>query len=417
MRQYLSAFDATALLRDRKRVAMALVLGLLALVLIASGMGSGEPEPVGGPAMMRRLTEDQYRATIADIFADDIEIAARFERPVRADGLIAIGTGEAGMSPFAVEQYDAAAQSIAASVTSKKRRNQFMSCRPADPARFDEKCAREFLGQKGRMLFRRPLAPRELDRFVSIARTAHARLGGFYEGLELGLYTMLVSPDFLFRIERAEPGEGPTRQLDAFSKASRLSYFLTNSTPDDELLRAAEDGELNDSAGVERQVARLMESPRYRVAVTAFFRDMLQFDRFSDLSKDPEIFPAFNSDVADAAQEQTLRTIAEHLIDRDGDYRELFTTRDTFLNRDLGVIYRTPVAPRSEWQPVTFAKNAHRAGIQSHISFLALHSHPGRSSRHCADMRRAKFSCVSMCPILRPMSISALWNRTPMSRW
>lgn len=370
-----------ALRPTRRQQAMIALLGLLAVSVIALSPRSAEPDPVGGPPMLRRLTEAQYRATIADIFSPDIPIAARFEKPVRAQGLIAIGTGTSGMSPFAVEQYDLAAQGIAAAVLSKERRKQFLRCQPANAAAFDEACARGFLSDVGMMLFRRPLDRNEVAKYVGLARSAQRQLGDFHGGLELSLYTMLVSPEFLFRVERAAPDDGSGhRQLDAFSKAGRLSFFLTNSTPDRELLRAAREGELDSGWGLRRQVDRLMASPRFEGAVRAFFADMLQFDLFDDLSKDPEIYPAYNSDVAADAQEQTLRTIVDHLVTRDADYRDLFTTRRTFLTRALGVVYHTPVATRGGWEEVVFAEDANRAGIQSQISFLALHSHPGRSS-------------------------------------
>lgn len=358
--------------------------GLIGLVVVLAGaelMEPGEPAPVGGPPMMRRLTETQYRASIEDVFGAKMPINGRFEKAVRSEGLIAVGTGTAGMSPFAIEQYDASAQGIAATVLGKSQRKRFLACGPADPRQFDAPCARQFLTQKGRLLFRRALTRQEADKFVGLARRAATQLGDFHRGLELSLYTMLVSPDFLFRIETMQPGrDGAPGELDAYSKASRMSFFLTNSTPDDELLRAAEQGELDDSAGVERQADRLMASPRYEGAVRAFFADMMQFDRFGDLSKDPAIYPAFNSGLAEDAQEQTLRTVVEHLITKRGDYRDLFTTRDTFLTRSLGIVYRTPVPQRRGWVPATFAPDAHRAGIQSHVSFLALHSHPGRTS-------------------------------------
>jgi len=369
-----------ALARHKRALAFS-GLGLAALFLAGAQLfDPSEPEPVGGPPMVRRLTEEQYRASIADAFAPDIPIVGRFERPVRADGLIAVGTGQAGMSPFAIEQYDASAQAIAQTILGK-RRAEFVTCAPEDPRIFDPGCARSFLAQKGRLLFRRALSDQEAGKYVELARQAGRKLGNFHQGLELSLYTMLVSPDFLFRIERMAPATGGGRpQLDAYSKASRLSFFLTNSAPDEELLTAAETGELDSRAGVDRQVSRLMASPRFEGAVRAFFADMMQFDRFGDLSKDPEIYPAYNSDLAQDAQEQTLRTVVEHLITNEGDYRDLFTTRDTFLTRNLGIVYRTPVPQRGEWVPVTFSPSANREGIQSHVSFLTLHSHPGRTS-------------------------------------
>ena len=118
-------------------------------------------------------------------------------------------------------------------------------------------------------------------------------------------------------------------RLDAYSKATRLSYFLTNSTPDQELLRAAGAGELDTEAGsCAPGGSSAWRSPRFEGAVRAFFEDMLQFEMFEDVAKDPVIYPAYNSVVAADAQEQTLRTITDHLITKKGDYRDLFTTAD-----------------------------------------------------------------------------------------
>jgi len=361
-------------------------VGLAAVVLLSSlagcGGASGEPEAVGGPPLLRRLTESQYRASVADIFGASIPIAARFERGLRVEGLVAIGSSQAGMSAFSVEQYDAAALGVAAAVVGKDHRAQLVPCAPAAETEFDQACATRFVERYGERLFRRPLTAEETGRFVEAARGGHARLGNFYRGLEFALAGMMVSPDFLLRIERASADSNGSglRQLDAYSKASRLAYFLTNSTPDGELLRAAGAGELDSSRGLKRQVDRLIASPRFERALRAVFADMLEFDLFADLAKDPQVYPAFNSTVAADAQEQTLRTITDHLIAQRGDYRGLFTTRRAYLTRALGVVYRLPVPTRNGWEASEFPQESHRAGIHSHVSFLALHSHPGRSS-------------------------------------
>ena len=204
-----------------------------------------------------------------------------------------------------------------------------------------------------------------------------------------------MSPEFLLRIERTqESDDGDGRELDAWSKAARLSYFLTNSTPDHELLRAAGEGELDSNQGLQRQVDRLLASPRFEEAVRAFFQDMLQFDRFADLAKDPVVYPAFNSTVAADAQEQTLRTITDLLIQQRGDYRDLFTTRRAFLTRSLGIVYRMPVPTRNGWETTVFPESSNRAGIQSQIAFLSLNSHPGRSS---ATLRGKAIREVFLC--------------------
>jgi hypothetical protein len=361
--------------------------GVAAALLLLGGLSGcngapDEPEAVGGPPLVRRLTESQYRATVADIFGTAIPVAARFEHGLRAEGLIAIGTSEAGMSAFSIEQYDAAALGVAAAVVSAEHRQQLVGCAPPSVAAFDEACATRFVERYGQRLFRRPLSADETHRFVEAARSGHARLGNFYSGLEFALAGMMVSPEFLLRIERigsAPERSGPAR-LDAYSKATRLAYFLTDSTPDDELLRAAGKGELDTGKGLERQVDRLIASPHFEQALRAFFKDMLEFDRFDELAKDPQVYPAFNSNVAADAQEQTLLTITDQLIAQRGDYRELFTTRKAYLTRNLGVVYRLPVPTRSGWEISEFPPDSQRAGIQSQVAFLALHSHPGRSS-------------------------------------
>lgn len=361
----------------------ALVICLAALTGLGGCGGPGpEPEAVGGPPLMRRLTESQYRATIADIFGPDIPVVGRFERGVRTEGLIAIGTGEAGISAFSVEQYHVAAQGVATEVLGQERRNAVVPCKPASGTGFDAGCATRFVEKYGPRLFRRPLSQEETARYVGVARLAHQRLGDFYRSLEFALTGMMVSPEFLLRIERTEPH--PRRpdllQLDDYSKATRLSYFLTNAAPDEELLRAAAAGELDDRKGLEKQVDRLIASPTFERVVRAFFEDMLRFDLFDDVSKDPAIYPAFNSDVAADAREQTLRTIIYHLLEKNGDYRKLFTTRETFLTRPLGIVYRLPVPTRNGWEKTEFPADSGRAGIHTHVSFLALNSHPGQSS-------------------------------------
>jgi len=341
-----------------------------------------EPDPVGGPALLRRLTESQYRATVADIFGADVPVLARFERALRSHGLIAVGTSEAGMSSFSIEQYDAAAQGVADEVLSAERREAFVPCTPASESSYDADCARAFIERYGQPLFRRPLTEEQVQRYLEAARLGTGELGDFYAGLKYALVGMMTAPQFLLRIERTEPDpeRDGLRRLDAFSRATRLSYFLTNSTPDPELLRAAEAGELDTTGGLARQVDRLIARPEFEAAVRAFFRDMLEFDLFDDLAKDAEIYPAFNSELAADAQEQTLRDIVHHLVEQHGDYRDLYTLDETVMTRALGVVYRQPVQSRDGWEQTQLAHTGDRLGIQSHISFLALHAHPGRSS-------------------------------------
>jgi hypothetical protein len=225
-----------------------------------------------------------------------------------------------------------------------------------------------------------------LEDRVAAANAATVKVGDFYAGLGASLSTLLVSPNFLFRRNAAEPDpnlEG-SQQLTAYSKAAELSSFLWNAAPDKALLTAAAKGELGTDAGLARQVDRMVASPRLENGIRAFFADMLGFDEFATLAKDSQIFPKFTFQVVHDAQEQTLRSIVHHLMAENGDYRDLFTMRDTFLTPRLasiyGVILPQPDSNVAGWSAYQYPEGDPRSGILAQASFVALHSHPGRSS-------------------------------------
>ena len=336
----------------------------------------------------RRLTSDQYKSIVEDVFGPTIRLGGRFEPEVRVDGLFEVGASLVSVSPSGMEQYDAMARTIASQVVDEDHRNLLVSCSPRSETEPDDACASEFLSGVGRLLFRRPLKSDEQRAYVSAARDAAETLDDFYAGLSLSLGAMLTSPQFLFRHETLEPD--PLRpgeyRLDAYSRASRLSFFLWNAGPDLPLLNAAENGDLNTSDGLNQQVQRMLASTRLRDGVRAFFTDMLHFDGLDTLTKDTTIYPKFNAKVASDAREQTLRTLVHALVDQEGDYRDVFATRETFLTQELASLYKVPLVNNvpngspDTWQPYKFPDNDPRAGVHMHISFVALHSHPGRSS-------------------------------------
>jgi len=347
-------------------------------LLSLSACGEAEPDAVGGPPTMRRLTEAQYRNTIADVFGAHIVVAGRFDPLVRTDGLLAVGASRASITPSAFERYAAMARSIAVQVVDEQNRAMLVPCTPSSAQAADEACAKAFLSKVGRLLYRRALSDDELSVQVKIAGAAADTRKDFYAGLSYGLQGLLQSPDFLFVTENADAADSKT--LDAFSKATRLSFLLWNSSPDDELLKAAESGALNSEQGLKAHVDRLMASPRFKGGVRAFFTDMLALDDFATLEKDTVIYPAFSLAAADDAKEQVLRTINDVLITKDADYRQLFTTRSTYMTSALGLVYRVPATVPNGWSKFEFPEDDPRAGIQTLLSFVALHSHPGKSS-------------------------------------
>ncbi|MCP4906229.1 MAG: DUF1592 domain-containing protein [bacterium] len=346
------------------------------------GLACFDSGPPVGPIAMRRITADQYRQTIADVFGPEIKIVGRFEPDARRNGLLAVGTAWVSITPAGFEQYDAIARRIAEQVVAPENRERLVGCTPADPEGPGAACSEQFIRHFGRRLLRRRLEDEDIGWRVAIAEEAARQMGDFYVGLRMALSSILVAPEFLFRVERAvSDPESPDRlRLTDHSIATRLSFFLWNTTPDEELLQAAERGELATDAGLARQIDRLLASPRLEKGVEAFFSDVLGFDELEDVSKDPILFPRFSRKILKDARQQTLRTVADHLIVRGEDFREIFTTRRTFMNRTLGVVYRVPVKTAEGWEATEFPPGSPRVGLQSHLSILALHSHPGRTS-------------------------------------
>ena len=163
-----------------------------------------------------------------------------------------------------------------------------------------------------------------------------------------------MAPEFLFRIEAAEPiRRSRAYRLDAYTRASRLVPVLGHDTGCHAAAGCTQ-RRPHTAAGLQQQLERLTSSPRYEQGARAFFADMLQLDGFDNLVKDPAIYPKFNQSVADSAREQTLKTTLDLLVRQQRDYRELFTSNETFINRSLAAVYQVPFVFDKEWAPYTF---------------------------------------------------------------
>lgn len=364
------------------RLGPLLVLGAAACVAALSvGFSSatfgGTDTNVAVPSV-RRLTEAQYRSSIDDLFGSDVEVVGRFEPDMRVDGLAAVGASAVSITPGGLEQYHAIARHIAEQVFDPAHRDKLVGCAPGPDDADGANCAASFIGRVGSKLFRRPLGLAQI-RAATVQTLASAKqLGSFDAGLGAMLTGMLTSPGFLFRVDTPAQS-GPSGAIDAYSKATRLSFLLWNAPPDEKLTTAAGSGALDTPAGLQAQVDRMVASPRFAGGVRAFFTDFLQLGDIDNLSKDALIYPAFSTSVAEATREQTLRTITDLLVEHKGDYRDLFTTHRFAMTRALGPIYDVPVT-RPGWSIYEFPAGDPREGLLTQASLLALHSHPGRTS-------------------------------------
>ena len=192
-------------------------------------------QPAAG--VLRRVDAVQYTRAVHDILGAHIVVPTSLEPDTRKEGLIAVGSSKTTVSSRGVEQYEAAAYSIAEqAMEAGPERDALMPCSPSGIV--DTTCARQFVADFGLRAWRRPPSEEELDEVIAIADRAATELDDFYDGLEFAVATVLQSPYFIYRPELGEEVAGAPRAYTAHELATRLSFFLWNRTPDDELLAA-----------------------------------------------------------------------------------------------------------------------------------------------------------------------------------
>lgn len=382
--------------RPRKTRSMLGWLGLsLVAAVFAGACGSDPPaspaKPDYGPRPpmpdtaaqtgAQRLTVPQYGNTIRDIFGKDINVPTAIEADAALDGFVAIGASVSTISPSGVEKYEKAAFAIAQQVIADDAHKAVvLQCKPTGPD--DMACAKETVTRLGKKLYRRQLTDAETTRLTNIFMQASAALGGFDRGLEYAIAAMLQSPHFLYRpqVGEADPAHAGQLRYTSLEMASRLSYFLWNSTPDDELLAAAEKGDLVNDAALGAQIERMLASARAHEGLRAFVTDWLKLRELDNLNKDPTLFTYYSPDLGPMVREETLR-LFEHLVfELDTDVREIMTTRQTFVNTKLASMYMIASPADEGFNLVEFPENSPRVGLLGHASILALHSHPRATS-------------------------------------
>jgi hypothetical protein len=361
------------------------------------GRGAGEPgtgggaaggeTPIGTPppagfapqaATLRRLTRAQYENTVRDLLGDGLTLSVELEPDTVLHGFSSIGASRVALSARATELFETAAHALAAQVfASEPLRQALVDCDPvAEP-----ECTTQFIEGFGRRAFRRPLAADEVTRYVAVAGTAAQTLGSAWDGLQYALAGLLQSPHFLYRVELGTAdAKDPSRQVfDGYELASRLSYFLWNTTPDLELLDAAARGDLSSEAGLLAQTERLLGAPRAQAAFDTFFRELYRLDGLDDLAQLPSAFPQVTATLGPALREETLRFFAD-LVEQDGSYRSIFEARGTFVNAEVAALYELSAPAGAGFAAISLPANGARVGILGHGSFLATNAHASSTS-------------------------------------
>ena len=257
-------------------------------------------------------------------------------------------------------------------------RRRILRCQPADAAD-EERCARETLGALARRAFRRPLTAGDTDALMAFY-AAGRRDGGFEAGIRRGLESILVDPEFLFRIERdpADPAPSGAFPISDLELASRLSFFLWSSIPDDELLDAATAGRLREPAVLERQVRRMLADSRARALVDGFAMQWLGLRRLQSVVPAPDLFPDFDDNLREAFEQETRRFVGEQ-VREDRSVPDLLRADYTFVNERLARHYGIPGVYGNRFRKVTFDDGV-RGGLLGQGSILTVTSYPTRTS-------------------------------------
>ena len=257
-------------------------------------------------------------------------------------------------------------------------RRRLFTCRPAGAADA-EPCARRILAALARRAYRRPVSGADVDTLMRFYDAGHAERG-FEEGVRKALERLLVAPEFLFRVERdpVDVPAGAAYRLTDLELASRLSFFLWSSIPDEELLRTAEEGRLAEPDVLERQVRRMLADPRARALVDNFASQWLQLRRIRGVAPDADVFYDFDENLrADMERETTL--FLESQLREDRGLLELLTADHTFVNERLARHYGIPGVHGERFRRVR-VDPARRGGLLGHASLLTLTAYPNRTS-------------------------------------
>lgn len=342
-----------------------------------TGSGGGTNPTVCTPGVpatsqLPRLTNAQYDNTIRDLLG----ITGNPSQLLAPDNV-------GSVDQRAWDGYQAAAAAVAPQVlTNAASRAKAIPCTPSGDG---SACAQQMIQTLGQRAFRRPLTTDETARFMALY-TDRANLtatGTFDEGAELIIESMLMSPSFLTRAELSETAQGSLYVLNGYEVASRLSYMLWGSMPDDALFDKAKSNALSTPSGILTEAKRMLMDPKARTRVSAFHESYMLMggaSRWSEVSRDTSMFPAWNSSLVPLLSEETKRFFDYMTFEQNGTFQDLVTKPVAFVNKALAPLYGLDPSKFGTDLVKTDLDNTQRAGAFTHAGFLASYSSFNRTS-------------------------------------
>jgi hypothetical protein len=372
-----------------------------------SGSGSGivgidaggTPLSCNGPSVpgvpLQRLTQQQYINSVHDLLSlssvPTLDLPSD-DRPgaFRSNTLTPL-------TDINAQQYMAAATQLAALAMAK-----LPGPLPCTATQVNAACITQFVDTFGKRVYRRPLTQAEQTAYATLVSTTNGS-GDFTTSAKLVIEAMLQSPNFLYRVELppANAQAGTPSLLSSYELATRLSYFLWNSAPDDALITAADADQLSMQTGLVTQAKRLLSDPRLKDATSSFLSQWLDLDNVATLAKDPKLYPNFNTALATAMANEALDFGYYVITKGDGKLPTLLSAPYSILSQPLFSLYGImPPAGYTSANALTTQvplDPTQRAGIITQPGFLAVHAHPNNTSPVLrGKVIRQNFLCQKM---------------------
>jgi mono/diheme cytochrome c family protein len=331
-----------------------------------------------GRVTLRRLNRAEYNNTVRDLLAIDFRPADDFPSDDVGHGFDNIGD-VLSMSPILFEKYLAAAEAVMGQASATEEGRKRIMPFSTDSDRDSREVMRRNMEAFATRAFRRPVTDAELERLSDLRRAVRENGGSSDASFRAACVAVLSSPHFLFRVEQdpAADDEDGIRELSDYEVATRLSYFLWSSMPDEELFGLAKEGKLRDRETLEAQARRMLLDPRARALVDNFAGQWLQLRDVDKLSPDPERYPAFDEALRTAMRRET-ELFFEALIRDDRSVLDFLTADFSYVNARLARHYGIEGVAGDEFRRVALPED--RRGVLTQASILMLTSNPTRTS-------------------------------------
>ncbi|HEX4403834.1 MAG TPA: DUF1592 domain-containing protein [Polyangia bacterium] len=361
-----------------------------------------------GRVTIHRLNRTEYNNTVHDLLGTTTRPADQFppdDLGLGFDNVADVLT----LSPVHLQLYQTAAEALVteALATTGAERAKLLTC---DVEAMGDPCVRSILRTFGRSAWRRPVTDAEIGTLMTVVGVARTNGDKWEQGLNLALQAMLVSPNFIYRVELdPNPTSLTPHPLTNYELATRLSYFLWSSMPDAALAAAADAGTLTDKTQLAAQVTRMLADPKASALVDNFAGQWLYTRLVDDASPDPTMFPKFDQPLRDAMKQETT-LMFQDIIFKGVPADQLLLASYTYANDRLAQHYGLPPITGSAMQKVTLDPSTHRGGFLTQASFLTVNSHPTSNS----PVLRGKWILEQlMCQTIAPPPNAAMAQLAP----